>query len=151
MAILGQTASGRIFYEFRMMRSTLRGLLALSAMSFALTMAGCSSPSTRDISVSTERRSQERSNQDKSIQDKSSSYRAVSAHPQAHRLSRALVARQSAPDCEFAGPESDTVDADVWARLKLDYERHCYKQAEMLARKRLQQLLALGKCRIEPN
>jgi hypothetical protein len=46
--------------------------------------------------------------------------------------------------------EPDTVDADLWARLKLDYERHCYQQAEMLVRKRLQRLLTSRRCRIEP-
>jgi hypothetical protein len=62
-----------------------------------------------------------------------------------------VVAPQPAPDCELPEPQPDSVDADLWARLKLDYERHCYKQAEILARKRLQRLLASGKCRIEPN
>ncbi len=36
-----------------------------------------------------------------------------------------------------AGLEADTVDADLWARLKLDYERHCYKQADILVPERL--------------
>jgi hypothetical protein len=56
------------------------------------------------------------------------------------------MALQPAPNCELAEPELDTVDADLWVRLKLDYELHCYKQAEMLARKRLRQLLAAGRC-----
>jgi hypothetical protein len=43
------------------------------------------------------------------------------------------------------------MDADLWARLKLDYERHCYKQAEMLARRQLRQLIASGQCRIGPQ
>ena len=59
---------------------------------------------------------------------------------------RALLASRSPPNCELAGPEPDTIDADVWARLKLDYERHCYKQAEILARKRLRRLLVSGQC-----
>jgi hypothetical protein len=37
------------------------------------------------------------------------------------------------------------VDAEQWARLKLDYARHCYEQAEEADRKRLEQL-ASGKC-----
>jgi hypothetical protein len=55
------------------------------------------------------------------------------------------------PDCEFKGPEPDTVDADQWARLKLDYERHCYERAEEADRKRLEQLLASGKCLVKSN
>jgi hypothetical protein len=40
---------------------------------------------------------------------------------------------------------------ELWTRLKIDYERHCYQQAEMLVRKRLQRLLTSGRCRIEPD
>ena len=47
--------------------------------------------------------------------------------------------RQPAPECELAGLEPDTVDAGLWARLKLDYERHCYKQADALVRRRLRE------------
>jgi hypothetical protein len=110
--------------------------LGLSAISIALTITGCSSYATPDKSASTE---------DKSIRDSST---APVAYPQSgtHGSHRALVAFRSAPNCELAGPEPDTIDADLWARLKLDYERHCYKQAEMLARKRLRQLLASGRC-----
>jgi len=74
-----------------------------------------------------------------------STHRSVPAHPpqsgwQAHQP---LIARQPAPDCELAGPEPDTVDADLWARLKLEYQRYCYKQAEILIHRRLQQLAAV--------
>jgi tetratricopeptide (TPR) repeat protein len=96
--------------------------LALSALAFALTIAGCSSPSTEGKSVS---------GLDESIHEKS--LRSVPAHPpperQAHPSTRALVVHRPAPQCDLAGLEADTVDADLWARLKLDFERHCYKQA----------------------
>jgi tetratricopeptide (TPR) repeat protein len=79
-----------------------------------------------------------------SIQETFSTYRSAPAHPlsgwQAHK---SLIAPQPAPDCELAGPEPDTVDADLWARLKLKYERYCYKQAEILIHRRLQQLAAV--------
>ena len=131
-----------------------RMLLLLSAATLVLTIAACSSSSTQDKSASTqtsaqERLVRERSTQDRSIQDRSVTYRTTAAHPrpgQTRRTNRTLFAQQPAPDCEFKGPEPETVDADQWARLKLDYERHCYEQAEALARKRLQQLLASGKC-----
>jgi hypothetical protein len=111
--------------------------LALSAISIALTITGCSSYATPGQSVSTG---------DKSIPNSSTSsvtYRQSGTH-EPHRT---LLASGPAPNCELAALKSDTIDADLWARLKLDYELHCYKQAEMLARKRLRQLLASGQCR----
>ncbi len=110
--------------------------LGLSVISIALTITGCSSYVTPNKSASTE---------DRSIRNSSA---ASVAYPQSrtHGSHRALLASRSAPNCELAGPEPDTIDADLWARLKLDYERHCYKQAEMLARKRLRQLLVSGQC-----
>jgi hypothetical protein len=62
--------------------------------------------------------------------------------PAIHRSDRALLAPQRAPDCEFKSPERDAVDADLLARLKLDYERQCYQQAEMVVRNRLRLLQA---------
>jgi len=138
----------------RRLNAFARALLALAAVSLALTIAACSSNSTQNKSASTQVSSQQRLIERAPIQDQSSSYRAASARQrpqQSHRANRTLLARQPAPDCEFKGPEPDTVDADQWARLKLDYERHCYQQAEMLARKRLDQLLASGKCRAESD
>jgi hypothetical protein len=49
--------------------------------------------------------------------------------------SEALLQPQPEPDCRF--PETDTA-ADE--RQKLDYERQCYRHAEMIARARLQLL-----------
>ncbi len=115
----------------------VRMRLALSAISIALTITGCSSYATPDKSVSTD---------DKSIRNSSTSSVAY-RQSGTHGSNRALLASRSPPNCELAGLEPDTIDADGWARLKLDYERHCYKQAEMLARKRLRQLLASGQCR----
>ena len=113
-------------------------IIGLFAVTIALTIAACSSYSSSDKSTSI---------QDRAIQERSSSNRAL-AHLRSenHAANRDLVEPKSAPNCELAGPEPDTVDPDLWARLKLDYERLCYKQAEMLARKRLRQLLALGRC-----
>ena len=61
-------------------------------------------------------------------------------------LTNSLVAHQSL-DCELARPEPDTVDADLWARLKLKFQRHCYRQAEVLIHRRLQQLSAINPSR----
>jgi hypothetical protein len=57
------------------------------------------------------------------------------------RMVRALLSPQSPPDCEYRGPDdAATLDPDVLARLKLEYERDCYKQAETKVRNRLRQL-----------
>jgi hypothetical protein len=39
----------------------------------------------------------------------------------------ALLTPQSAPDCKFGRPELKTLDPDQWARLKVEYERQCYR------------------------
>ncbi|HEX4553747.1 MAG TPA: hypothetical protein VH249_07160 [Xanthobacteraceae bacterium] len=44
-----------------------------------------------------------------------------------------LLVPQPEPDCTFAGSAADE-------RLKLDYERQCYRHAEMIARSRLLRL-----------
>ena len=118
----------------RQQRAVARSLLVLSALSLAA-IANCSSPSTVGKSVSA---------LDELIQEKSVG--SVPAHPQperqAHPSTRALVVHRPAPHCELAGLEVDTVDADLWSRLKLDYERHCYKQVDMLVPGRLRGLVA---------
>jgi len=44
----------------------------------------------------------------------------------------ALLAPQSEPNCEFP-----TTDSQSGERQRLDYERQCYRHAEMIARARL--------------
>lgn len=67
------------------------------------------------------------------------------------RPDRALLTPQPVPDCELRAPESSKVlDPDQMARLKLDYERQCYKRAEESVRSRLKLLQASGSCEIEP-
>lgn len=52
---------------------------------------------------------------------------------------KALLKPAAAPDCEFrsGGPTPEETQ-----RMKLDYERQCYRHAEMIARGKLQQLQA---------
>jgi tetratricopeptide (TPR) repeat protein len=114
--------------------------LVLSALAIALTIAGCSSYATPDKSASTEA---------EPIKHTSRAYKTAVAYPpqsRTHGYHRTLEATLLAPNCELTGPEPDTIDADLWARLKLDYERHCYKQAETSVRTRLRRLLASGRC-----
>jgi len=58
----------------------------------------------------------------------------------------ALLAPQSAPDCVFHRAELKTIDPDQWARLKIEYERQCYQNAERSARERLNRLSAANRC-----
>src|SRR5271169_6897397 len=62
------------------------------------------------------------------------------------RPDRALLAPQPAPDCGFGRADLKTLDPEQWARLKLEYELKCYKEAEKTARQRLRLLQAANKC-----
>jgi hypothetical protein len=67
-----------------------------------------------------------------------------------HRPDPELLAPQPAPDCEFTRTDIKTVDPTEWARLKIDYERQCYQDAEKIARERLRLLQASSTCEIDP-
>jgi len=78
---------------------------------------------------------------------------SVPAHRHAQipaRKLRALLAQPSPPNCEYKGPEADGLDADLWERIKLDYERHCYQRAEATLRSRLRALQVSGLCELRP-
>jgi len=62
------------------------------------------------------------------------------------RPDRALLAPQPAPDCGFGRADLKTLDPEQWARLKLEYELKCYKEAEKTARQRLRLLQAATRC-----
>ena len=62
------------------------------------------------------------------------------------RPNRALLVPRSAPDCVFRRLESKTLDSDQWERLKIEYERQCYQDAEKLVRARLRRLQAVNRC-----
>jgi hypothetical protein len=61
-----------------------------------------------------------------------------------------LLSLQPAPDCEFKRADVKAVDPDAWARLKAEYERQCYLDAEKVVRERLTLLQAASTCEIEP-
>jgi hypothetical protein len=67
-----------------------------------------------------------------------------------HRPDPSLLAPQPAPDCEFKRSDVGTMDPNEWARLKIDYERQCYQDAEKIARDRLRLLQSSSMCEIEP-
>jgi hypothetical protein len=62
------------------------------------------------------------------------------AEPRVRRPDPALLEPQFAPNCEFKRADLKTVDPDEWTRLKTEYERQCYQDAERAARERLSQL-----------
>jgi hypothetical protein len=72
------------------------------------------------------------------------------AEPKIRRPDPALLSPQPAPDCEFKRSDLKTVDPDEWARLKVEYERQCYLDAEKAARERLALLQTSSTCEIEP-
>jgi len=72
------------------------------------------------------------------------------AEPKIRRPALALLSPQPVPDCEFKRSDLKTVDPDEWARLKVEYERQCYLDAEKAARERLALLQASSTCEIEP-
>jgi hypothetical protein len=61
----------------------------------------------------------------------------------------ALLVPQSAPDCVFRRPELKTLDPEQWARLKIEYERQCYQDAEKSVRARLRRLQAANRCQAQ--
>lgn len=72
------------------------------------------------------------------------------AEPKIRRPELALLSPQPAPDCEFKRSNLKTVDPDEWSRLKVEFERQCYQDAEKAARERLVLLQASSTCEIEP-
>src|ERR1700751_157342 len=77
---------------------------------------------------------------------------AETAPPAELRVRRpdpALLAAQPAPHCEFTNTDLKAVDPDQWERLKTEFERKCYQDAEKAARDRLSQLQAASTCEIE--
>ena len=72
------------------------------------------------------------------------------AEPKIRRPNLALLSPQPAPDCELKRSDLRTVDPDEWARLRVEYERQCYQNAEKAVRERLALLQASSTCEIEP-
>ena len=72
-----------------------------------------------------------------------------SAQLRIRRPDPTLLAPQPAPDCEFKRTDVTAVDPNEWARLKIDYERQCYQDAEKVARDRLRLLQASSTCEID--
>jgi hypothetical protein len=72
--------------------------------------------------------------------------------PQAHaeaqlcRPEAGLLSPQPPPDCVFRRGDLKTADPDLWAKLKIEYERQCYERAEKRVREHLARLQAASRC-----
>jgi hypothetical protein len=143
MALADQAASALSFREFGKARLRAAGrpcfaraILILCALSCAMFVTGCA----RD---SAQRQSNPALHEFKTayVHITPHTRRSLKQHRYAQPLNRrvdpALLAPQPAPDCEYKKADLKTVDPDEWARLKAEYERQCYQDAEKAARNRL--------------
>lgn len=73
----------------------------------------------------------------------------VHAEAQLCRPEPALLSPQSPPDCVFRRGDLKTADPDLWAKLKVEYERQCYAAAERRVRERLTRLQTASRCDAE--
>jgi hypothetical protein len=126
-------------------------LLTVSVMALAMGLAGCAcEPAPRET---VQRETVQREVRAKPVRLSSPVRAHADARQQAElrvrRPDPALLAPQPAPNCEFKRADIKAVDPDGWARLKTEYERQCFQDAEMAARDRLRQLQAAGLCEIE--
>jgi hypothetical protein len=58
----------------------------------------------------------------------------------------ALLVPQSPPDCVFGRADLEPRDPSQWTRLKIEYERQCYMQAEGTVGERLRRLQVASRC-----
>ena len=143
MALADQAASALPFHEFEKARLRAdvraffaRGSLILCAISCAMLVTGCardqaqreSNPAIHEFKTAAVR---------VTPHTRRSSEQHHYARPRIRRLDPALLAPQPAPNCEYGRSDLKTVDPDEWARLKAEYERQCYQDAEKAARERL--------------
>ena len=124
-------------------------LLTVCAVLCALSFAGCArNPAPHDTGPAV------RESKAPSVRTAARPSRVVErvryVEPKIIRPDPALLAPQPAPDCEFKRSDRKTVDPEEWARLKVEYERQCYQDAEKASRERLVLLQSSSLCEIEP-
>ena len=140
--------------EFASTLSLRSKRLTLSVMALAMGLAGCArEPAHREFNSGQQEIKAKR--EAKASHLRSTLHARIHAKPQlqtelhVHRPDPALLAPQVAPSCEFKRADVKTVDPGEWARLKTEYERQCYQDAEKAARDRLGQLQASSLCEVE--
>jgi hypothetical protein len=62
----------------------------------------------------------------------------------------AVAIEPCASNYGFGRSNLKTLDPDQWTRLKLEYERKCYQNAEKIVRERLRLLQVATRCEAEP-
>jgi hypothetical protein len=124
-------------------------LLTVCAILCSLSFAGCArDPAQREVSPALHERKAPPARAPMRARRYTEPVRY--AEPKIRRPDLALLSPQPVPDCEFKRSDLKTVDPDEWARLKVEYERQCYLDAEKAARDRLALLQASSTCEIEP-
>ena len=145
--------------EFAKTRLRLNGLLSLrpklltiSVIVLAMGLAGCArEPAHRELNLAQRPAQREV----KATHVRAPLHARIHAGARQHaelrvrRLDPTLLAPQPPPNCEFNRADVKAVDPDEWARLKTEYERQCYKDAEKAARDRLGQLQAASAYQVE--
>jgi hypothetical protein len=124
-------------------------LLAACAVLVSISVAGCArNPAPREVQPAQRETKAPPVRAAMSIRRHSEQHRY--SEPKIRRPDPALLSAQPAPDCEFRRSDLETVDPDQWARLKAEYERQCYQDAEKVARDRLSSLQSAATCEVEP-
>lgn len=131
------------------LKSLTPKLLAACAVLFSISLAGCArDPAQRELQLSQREANAPATRVAARIRRHAEPRRL--AEPRIRRPDLALLSAQPAPDCEFKRTDLKTVDPDQWSRLKVEYERQCYQDAEKAARDRLSLLQSSATCEIEP-
>ena len=124
-------------------------LLTVCVILCSLSFAGCArNPAQREVNLAVHEGKAPSVRAPVRIRRYAEPYRHP--EPKIRRPDPALLSAQPAPDCEFKRSDLKTVDPDEWTRLKVEYERQCYLDAEKAARERLTLLQTSSTCEIEP-
>lgn len=130
-------------------RSLVPKLLTVGVILCALSFAGCArNPAPREITPALHENKPPPVRT--AVRPRRAPERIRYVEPKIRRPDAALLKPQPAPDCELKRSDVKTVDPDEWARLKVEYERQCFQDAEKIARERLVLLQTTNFCEIEP-
>jgi hypothetical protein len=131
------------------LKSRAPKLLTVCVLLCSLSFAGCArNPAQREVNLAVHEGKAPSVRAPVRIRRYAEPYRHP--EPKIRRPDPALLSAQPAPDCEFKRSDLKTVDPDEWTRLKVEYERQCYLDAEKAARERLTLLQTSSTCEIEP-
>ena len=109
--------------------------LVISVFACSMTAAGCAHNPAQNAFHPTQHKVGSAPVQTRGTRDYPERRRYAKA--QKYRPDAALLSPQPAPDCEFRGANVEAMDATELTRLKIEYERQCYQNAEKAARDRL--------------